>query len=231
MSPSDHGPPPLALERGGNGPPLVLVHGLGLSRRSWEPVREILEQRHDVVAVDLPGFGESPPVADGDPPTPTRLADVLEHNIDRLGLPAPAVVGNSLGGWVALELARRGWASRAVAIAPSGLETPAERTFVIALNELMRTRARLTTPFGRRMTASPAARTILFGGLRSRPWRVPPLSGERDLKEFGCSTGFQPALWASVGTRVPPALSEIRSPVCIVYGTLDFMLGALGAMK
>jgi pimeloyl-ACP methyl ester carboxylesterase len=222
---------PLALERGGNGPPLVLVHGLGLSRRSWRPVRESLEQRHEVVAVDLPGFGDSPPLPDGDAPTPTRLADILEHHIGRLGLAAGAVVGNSLGGWVALELARRGCASCAVAIAPSGLETPPERMYVIALNELMRTRARLSVPFGRRLTASPIARTVLFGGLRSRPWRVPPLAGERELSEFGCSPGFQPTLRASVGTRVPARLDEIHAPVCIAYGTLDLMLGALTAPR
>ena len=231
MSPSGHSRPPLALERGGEGPPLVLVHGLGLSRRSWRAVREPLEKRHDVVAVDLPGFGESPPLAAGDTPTPTRLADVLEQDIDRLGLTGPAVVGNSLGGWVALELARRGCASCAVAIAPSGLETPPERMYVIALNELMWTRARLSAPFARQLTAWPAARTILFGGLRSRPWRVSPSAGERDLKEFGCSPGFQSALRASVGARVPASLSEIRVPVRIAYGTLDFMLGALTAPR
>jgi pimeloyl-ACP methyl ester carboxylesterase len=194
-------------------------------------VREPLEQRHDVVAVDLPGFGESPPLPDGDTPTPTRLADILEQDIDRLGFIAPAMVGNSLGGWVALELARRGRASCAVAIAPSGLETPPERIYVIALNELMRTRARLSAPFARQLTASPVARTILFGGLRSRPWRLSPPAGERDLKEFGCSLGFQPALRASVGARVPAGLSEIRVPVRVAYGTLDFMLGGFTAPR
>jgi pimeloyl-ACP methyl ester carboxylesterase len=222
---------PLALEQGGNGPPLILVHGLGLSRRCWRPVREQLEQHHDVVAVDLPGFGESPPLPDGDTPTPTRLADILEHEIGRLGLVAPTVVGNSLGGWVALDLARRGCASCAVAIAPSGLETPPERMYVIALNELMRTRARLSLPFARQLTASLISRTVLFGGLRSRPWRVPPQTGERDLQEFGCSPGFQAALRASVGTRIPAGLGEIDVPVCIVYGTLDLMLGALTAPR
>jgi pimeloyl-ACP methyl ester carboxylesterase len=231
MSSSGDAWPALAVERGGDGPPLVLVHGLGLSRRSWRPVREPLEQRHDVVAVDLPGFGESPPLREGDTPTPARLADVLEHYIDRLGLAAPAVVGNSLGGWVALELARRGRASCVVAIAPSGFESPPERAYVIALNELMRARARLTAPFGQRVTASPAARTVLFGGLRSRPWRVRPSAGERDLTDFGCSPGFQSALRASVGTRLASGLSEIRSPVRITYGTVDFMLGALTAPR
>ena len=138
MSPPGTAQLSLALDRGGTGPPLVLVHGLGLDRRCWSPVREALQQHHDVVAVDLPGFGKSRALPTGDTPTPTRLADVLEHDIDRLGLAAPAVIGNSLGGWVALELARRGRASCVVAIAPSGLETPAERSYVIALNELMR---------------------------------------------------------------------------------------------
>lgn len=56
------------------------------------------------------------------------------------------MIGNSFGGWVALELARRGRASCVVAIAPSGLETPVKRSYVIALNELMRVRARLSIP-------------------------------------------------------------------------------------
>lgn len=77
-------------------PPLLLVHGLGLSRRSWSPVRGTLEQRHDVLAVDLPGFGESPSLPVGDTPTPARLADVLERELDRLGLTAPAVVGTQM---------------------------------------------------------------------------------------------------------------------------------------
>ena len=231
MSPSGNTRPPLALDRGGIGPPLLLLHGLGLSRRCWWPVRGPLEHHHDVVAVDLPGFGESAPLPEGDIPTPTRLADVLEQDIDRLDLAAPAVVGNSLGGWVALELARRGRASRAVAIAPSGLETPPERSYVIALNELMRARARLSVPFARQLSASPVARAVLFGGLRSRPWRVSPPEGERDLHEFGCSPGFQPALRASVGTRLPAGLSTIRVPVRIAYGTVDFMLGALTAPR
>jgi pimeloyl-ACP methyl ester carboxylesterase len=222
---------PLALERGGSGPPLLLVHGLGLSRRSWWPVREALEQRHEVVAVDLPGFGDSPPLPDSEAPTPARLADLLEHEISHLDLGVPAAVGNSLGGWLVLELARRGRVARAVAIAPSGLETPPERAYVIALNELMRARARVSAPLGRRLTASWSMRTILFGALRSRPWRVPADAGERELEDFGCSPGFQPTLRSSVGMRVPEGLTTIKAPVRIAYGTADLMLGALTAPR
>jgi pimeloyl-ACP methyl ester carboxylesterase len=219
----------LIRHRAGEGPPLVLLHGLGLSWRTWLPVLEALEEHHDVVALDLPGFGDSPPL--GVAPTPQNLADALERELDGLGLSAPALVGNSIGGWLALELARRGRAARVVAIAPSGLETPPERAYVIAANELMRVRSRLLAPLARAVTAPAPARTVLFGGLRSRPWRLDPDEGAVELRCFGRSPGFQPTLRETTASRAPAALSEIRVPVRVAFGTLDLMLGAFTAPR
>jgi pimeloyl-ACP methyl ester carboxylesterase len=230
-NPHPASPPPLTHHRGGSGPPLVLVHGLGLSWRSWQPVLDALEVGHDVIAIDLPGFGESPRLPDGAAPTPTRLADAVESELDRLNLDAPALVGNSLGGWVALELARRGRAERAVVISPSGLESPAERAFVIALNEQMRLRARFGAPLGQWLTAPALARVMLFGALRSRPWRLSPEAAARDLHDFGLSPSFQSTLSSTVATRAPMWLGEIRVPVRVAYGTLDLMLGAFTAPR
>src|SRR3954469_25662697 len=98
-------PPPLAeatalpRHRGGTGRPMVLLHGLGLTWRSWRPVLPALEARHDVIALDLPGFGASAPLERGVRPTPRALTDAVAEELDRLGLDAPIVVGNSLGGW------------------------------------------------------------------------------------------------------------------------------------
>ena len=223
--------PALTRHRGGSGQPLVLLHGLGLSWRSWRPVLDALEDRHDVVAIDLPGFGDSPPLPDGVAPTPTRLADAVESELDRLGLDGPALVGNSLGGWVALELARRGRAARAVVISPSGLESPAERALVIALNEQMRLRARFGAPLGQWLTASALTRVILFGGLRSQPWRLSPDAAIRDLHDFGYSPGFQSTLGSTVASRAPTWLDEIQVPVRVAYGTLDLMLGVFTAPR
>ena len=209
----------------------MLVHGLGLSWRSWQPVLDALEGRHDVIAIDLPGFGESPPLPDGAAPTPTRLADAVESELDRLGLDAPALVGNSLGGWVALELARRGRAARAVLISPSGLESPPERALVIALNEQMRLRARFGAPLGQWLTATALARIMLFGGLRSQPWRLSPDAAARDLHDFGYSPGFQSTLSSTVATRAAMRLGEIDVPVRVAYGTLDLMLGVFTAPR
>ena len=228
--PKPGGAPALTRHRGGSGQPLVLVHGLGLSWRSWQPVLGALEGRHDVVAIDLPGFGDSP-LPDRAVLSPARLADAVESEIDRLGLESPAVVGNSLGGWVALELARRGRAARAVVISPSGLESPPERAVVIALNELMRLRARVGAPLGRWLTGPALACVMLFGGLRSQPWRLSPDAAAGDLRDFGYSPGFQSALSSSVATRAPIWLGEIAVPVRVVFGMLDLMLGVFTAPR
>src|SRR3984885_2329513 len=84
------GGPKLTRHRGGSGQPLVLGHGLGLSWRSWQPGLPPLEGRHDVVAIDLPGFGESPRLPDRAAATPARLADAVEAELARLGFGAPA---------------------------------------------------------------------------------------------------------------------------------------------
>ena len=99
----------IAYARSGSGDPLVLIHGLGGSRRIWEPVVDRLAAERDVIAVDLPGFGESAELAPDDgPPTPASLAATVADLCAELGIERPHVAGNSLGGWVALELAKAG---------------------------------------------------------------------------------------------------------------------------
>lgn len=95
----------LAFGRSGAGAPLVLLHALGLSRHTWDPVVPALAELFDVIAVDLPGFGGSEPLPDGVEPSPAALAGAVAELLDELGVTAPHLAGNSLGGWVALELA------------------------------------------------------------------------------------------------------------------------------
>src|SRR6476620_5011434 len=95
----------LAAARTGSGAPLLLVHALGLSRVAWEPVVPTLAERFDVLAVDLPGFGDSPPLPGDVAPRPAALASALAEYLDEQAVSRPHVVGNSIGGWVALELA------------------------------------------------------------------------------------------------------------------------------
>ncbi|HKB31549.1 MAG TPA: alpha/beta fold hydrolase [Streptosporangiaceae bacterium] len=119
-------PPPGAMvtaaalnyERRGSGPPLVLLHGIGHRWQAWEPVLDRLAAEHDVIAVDLPGFGGSPPLSGA-----SGIADIaaaLTAFFGQLGLDQPHVAGNSLGGALALGLTAGGHVSSATALSPAG---------------------------------------------------------------------------------------------------------------
>ncbi|MGI9080653.1 MAG: alpha/beta fold hydrolase [Thermoleophilaceae bacterium] len=110
----------LAYDRAGSGEPLVLVHPLGADRTAWEPVMQPLADEHDVLAVDMPGFGESAELAERVAATPEAIAGTILATLDSLGLAAAHVAGISLGGWVALELAKTGRALSVTAINPAG---------------------------------------------------------------------------------------------------------------
>jgi len=224
--------PPRSLTRfrGGDGEPLLLIHGLGLSWRSWKPVLPTLTRAHDVVALDVPGFGSASPLRD-QTPTIAALADAVEAELDRSDLDRVHVAGNSIGGWIALELARRGRATSAVALSPSGLETPAERIAVISMNELMRARNLAAAPAAELVTANPASRSLMLGGLHGRPWRVPAGDAAAEIRDFAAAPGFQSTLHSTTGSKLPKGLSDIRVPVRICFGTEDLMIGALTAPR
>lgn len=106
----------------GRGRPLVLLHGIGMSSRAWLPVIANLSAQRRVLAFDVAGFGRSPMLPAHRPPTAINLALALKDELSRMGITEPVdIVGNSMGGWMALEAARLGMARSVVAISPAGL--------------------------------------------------------------------------------------------------------------
>src|SRR4051812_36740649 len=104
--------------RGGSGPPLVALHGFTDTWRTWELALPALERHHDVLAPTLVGHAGGPPLngeVNGD-----LLADAVERAMDEAGFATAHITGNSLGGYVALQLAARGRAESVVALAPAG---------------------------------------------------------------------------------------------------------------
>jgi 3-oxoadipate enol-lactonase len=93
----------IAWERHGRGAPLLLIHGLGYARWGWEPVLPGLAERFDVVLFDNRGIGESD--APPGPYTAAEMADDAIQALDEAGVDRAHVVGTSLGGMVAQELA------------------------------------------------------------------------------------------------------------------------------
>jgi pimeloyl-ACP methyl ester carboxylesterase len=104
--------------RGGSGPPLVCLHGFTDTWRIWELVLPALERQHDVLSPTLAGHAGGPPL-EGEIDD-SVLADGVERAMDEAGFETAHIVGNSLGGYVALQLAARGRARTVVALAPAG---------------------------------------------------------------------------------------------------------------
>ena len=96
------------------------MHGIGGTRRIWDPVVAPLAAAYEVIAVDLPGFGDSPALPDGAAHDPATLARVLGHLLDARGVAAAHVAGSSLGAWIALELARQGRALSVTSLCAAG---------------------------------------------------------------------------------------------------------------
>jgi pimeloyl-ACP methyl ester carboxylesterase len=128
-----------------DGGPLVLLHGLGMSARVWDGVLPMLDRRHAVVAPTALGHrGGAAPVRR--PVTIADLVDDLERALDELGLEQPHVAGNSLGGWMAIELARRGRARTVCALSPAGTWTAGSREQTAGVRRIRRLTR--TTRFG-----------------------------------------------------------------------------------
>jgi pimeloyl-ACP methyl ester carboxylesterase len=217
--------------RAGSGQPLLLLHGLGLTWRCWRPVLAALERVHDVVAMDLPGFGGASPLPRGTRPTVEALSDAIEAALDEAGLGGVHVAGNSLGGWIGVELARRGRALSVVALSPAGLELPPERTYVVSMNQIMRLRAMAAAPVARIAVQSRVGRAALLAPMRRRPWRLSAEDAAEEVRAFGCSPGFQPTLRWTVAFGLALGLDAVSVPARICFGTRDVMLAALTAPR
>jgi pimeloyl-ACP methyl ester carboxylesterase len=109
-----------ALYRAGSGEPLLLLHGFTGAWHHWRPLLGELVARYEVVAPTLAGHDGGKPLPPGTPLNFAGSTDLLEEHLDELGLDTVHVVGNSMGGALALELAKRGRARSVVALAPAG---------------------------------------------------------------------------------------------------------------
>jgi pimeloyl-ACP methyl ester carboxylesterase len=208
--------------RAGSGEPLVLIHGIGHTWRGWKPMLPLLERDFDVLAVDLPGFGRSAPLPPGVNPTPEALADAVEQAMDEAGFERAHVAGNSLGGWIALELARRGRALTVVGLSPAGLLHARERGWGKSILLGMRWLAR-NAPAPEPLLRNRVGRTLFAGPALARPWQANPDDMAEQAEMFGQAPGFLATLDHTVGRQVH-GLNEIEVPVLLLWGTRDLIL-------
>jgi pimeloyl-ACP methyl ester carboxylesterase len=212
----------IAFESAGTGPPLVLPHGTGSRRGVWDPIIPTVSRERRTLALDLPGFGDSPP-EDFEPGVEGHVARLARWFAEQ-GLERPHVAGNSMGGGIALELARARVVASATAISPVGFWTLRERRYGQLSLRVSRAIGVRIRPLAPAIARSPVGRTALLGQMRARPWRMPADEAVAELAAFVDAPWVEPAIQAFDRYRFHDG-EELRGvPVTIAWGTRDALL-------
>jgi pimeloyl-ACP methyl ester carboxylesterase len=203
--------------RAGSGEPLVLVHPLGAELIVWEPVIPLLAAERDVVALDLPGFGGSPPLPRHIAPTPRALADAVARFLDTLGIERAHVAGNSLGGWIALELARGGRALSVAALSPAGFWA---QPLGARPGPDLRALGRPLLPLLVALARTERGRRRLLRASVGRPERVPPAAAARLVRSYVTASAYASAN-TEMRAAVVSGVEGLDVPVTLAWGELD----------
>jgi len=202
-------------------PTVLLVHGLGASRLVWAPIVPELSRRYHTVVVDLPGHGASAPLGRPQDGRCAVMAHRLAEACEDLGIARPHVVGNSLGGWVGLELAADGAASSLVALAPAGLRRrPASPNPILKINRVL---ARSTGPLAVATLGLSPVRRLIFATGSSAPAAVHPDLARGMVRSMADSTGYEAVLAATRHLRFERK-AQITVPTVVVFGDRDWIL-------
>jgi pimeloyl-ACP methyl ester carboxylesterase len=213
----------LVYTRAGSGPPLVLFHGIGHRRQAWDAVLDRLTPQRDVIAVDLPGHGESPPLELAGRPPADVLAESVTGLFDELGLDRPHIGGNSLGGYIALAAAQRGRAASVTALSPAGFwRSHRELGYVKGVFASMQFLAPRLQRAAPRLVRSTAGRAVMYSTIVAHPSRMSP---EQALGDAAAFLAARPAMDAILAAAAP-FTGEIPAdvPVTIGWGSRDRLL-------
>lgn len=210
----------LAIDQAGSGEPLVLLHGVGANRTVWARVIPKLARQRLVLAPDLPGFGESAPVGQGFDleDVAAKLAETLA---ERTGGPFD-LLGNSLGGAVALQLAaRRPELVRSLVLcAPAGL-TPVAWPLALAAGRLVGPAVALRRLVATPLTGIPIARQALLWGAIAAPRALSSGDAVRMLQASRGSTRIGAAVATVLQADLAPLLREVEAPIGLIWGRRD----------
>lgn len=209
--------------RRGDGEPLVLIHGIGSRWEMWSPVLDALAAERDVIALDVPGFGASPRPPAGTPAGITSMAVMVEEFFGSIGIERPHVAGNSMGGWLALELAKRGSVRSANGLSPAGFHNNPERAFELVSLIITRLGSKATRPLAPQIASTALGRKLAASSLMARPERVPAAEMVLNLQGVADATWFWANLWTLSKTRFSGG-TAINVPVTIAWGERDHLL-------
>ena len=208
--------------RRGRGEPLLLIHGIGGSWRSWNPILDTLADEREVIAVDLPGSGATPPLA-GETSIRT-LCDATTEFLRTEGLTGVDAVGSSMGARMVLELARRGGSlGGVVSLDPGGFWRGWERHAFYASIWLSIRLVRLLRPAMPLISRHALSRTLLLAQLSARPGHLPAQVVLDEMRSFAASPSFDESLrqLAYGEAQQGAPRGSIGSPLVIGWGRHD----------
>ncbi len=218
----------VGVHRGGSGEPLVLIHGFSATRAAWQPVVAELERTHDVLAVTLAGHAGGPELPAGARASVGELADAVERDMDAAGFETAHLVGNSLGGWIALELASRGRARSVVGLAPAGgweAGSSSERRLrsLFTRNHRM---SRAIEPRLESLLSRPRLRRAMLWQVVAHGERIPPAAAAQLVRDSLSCTVYWELMDAILEDGPPQGFEGVSCPVALVWGTRDRILPA-----
>lgn len=217
----------------GEGEPIVFVHGLAGCWRNWLENIPYFAQRHRVLALDLPGFGDSPsPSWDISMPAYGQMIhDFLEKlGIDRVA----AVVGNSMGGFVSTEavIQQPERFDRLVLISAAGVSfwEAKDRRVQAAARMIEAAAPHLLDGERRLLLNRPVGRKIAFGRIFRNPNKLRPELLKEQARPGLSAPGFGDALVSIFGYDTRHRLPEIEIPTLVVWGLNDKLVPVEAAL-
>lgn len=207
----------------GTGPTVILVHGVVHRGHAWDAVVPLLQDRHRLVVVDLPAHGESADVPDGVEPV-AYMADQLAELIGEVTPEGerPHLVGNSLGGFLALEMGARGLVSGVTALSPAGFfRGDADRRHAAHLFRGIINASKVAGPMIPALSRSRVGRSMFMVVFCARPWRYPAEAMAIDGASIGTNTVIERLLEGDWLFSEPV---DEDLPVTIRWGRFDMAL-------
>ena len=201
-------------------PPLVLLHGGAAAGRTWRDIIPLVAEHHRVYAPTALGHRGGPAVARR-PVSANDLVDWAESYLDEQGLQRPHIAGHSMGGFMAIELARRGRASSVCAIAPGGFWASGDGLRAASLSKVQQDVgvARLVRPIAPLILKSPMVRRFWFKTGTSHGDRISAERGVEILDDFlGCSVIGE--IFATDDEQIAP-LDPLPCPVTVAWAEND----------
>jgi pimeloyl-ACP methyl ester carboxylesterase len=213
-----------ASHRGGSGPPLVCLHGFTDTWRTWELALPALERHHEVLAPTLIGHAGGPPLEQ--PMSDGAIADAVERTMDEAGLDTAHIAGNSLGGFVALQLAERGRARSVVALAPAGGWAAGDDSYKDTLAYFGRTQEALRwlAPHAESIAATPRGRRQATQFITTNFEHIPQDLIAHLIAGAANCRGVHAMIDHALHNGWPIDPARISCPVRFVWGTDDKLL-------